>query len=358
MSTAERADAAFLEAPPIAGLSESPMTAPQAVVAQILIGPWVAQPIYVLATLGIADELREGPRTVEELAEATGSHAPSLYRVLRLAAMFGVFAETEDGRFELTPPAHALRTDVPGSLVGLARWVGEDWHWRPWGQLLHTVKTGEQAFAKVHGKTIWDYLEEDRSAAETFNFAMAGHAIQNHSTIIPAYDFSGIDTLCDVGGGEGALLALILEHNPDLKGIVYDQPSVVETTRTRIAEAGLEDRMEAIGGSFFDSVPAGADAYMLTLIVHDWSDPEAIELLRNIRAVIPDDGCLLVLENVIPPGNEFGYGKVVDVEQLVAFSGRERTEEEYRALFEAAGFTLDRIVPTAGPSSVLEGRPS
>jgi hypothetical protein len=187
---------------------------------------------------------------------------------------------------------------------------------------------------------------------------MAGHAIQNHSTIIPAYDFSGIDTLCDVGGGEGALLSLILEHNPELKGMVYDQPSVVETTRTRIADAGLEDRMEAIGGSFFDSVPAGADAYMLTLIVHDWSDPEAIEILRNIRAVIPDDGRLLVLENIIPPGNEFGYGKVVDVEQLVAFTGKERTEEEYRALFEAAGFTLDRIVPTAGPSSVLEGRPS
>lgn len=345
------------EVPPIAWRTGNPMETPQAALMQLLIGYWISQPIYIAAKLGIADLLRDGPRSTDELARATDAHAESLYRILRASAAMGIFAETENSRFENTPMSQLLRSDIPGSLRGWALWSGDPWHWRAWGALMHTVKSGERAFDHVHGKTFWEYLAEDPEAADTFNGAMSGNAVQQWGAVIPAYDFSRIETLVDVGGGEGQLLATILQENPRLRGVVFDQPSVVERAAMRLEQLGLSDRCETAAGDFFDAVPAGADGYILTAIIHDWDDESARRILANVRQAIAPGGKLLVIELVVPPGNEFGFAKFADIEQLTCFAGKERTAEEYRELLASAGFALKRILPTAGPASVIEGEP-
>lgn len=342
-------------APPAAGLTDAPMTAPQAVLSQMAIGPWIAQPLYVVCALRVPDALADGPLDSLQLAERVDAHPRSLYRVLRCLAMFGVFHEDDEGRFALTEMGHCLRSDVPGSVRGLTLWTGEEWHWRAWGQLLHTVRTGEMAFRHVHdGKDTWGYLDGDPAAAESFDKAMTANAVNSHTAIIPAYDFAGSRTVLDVAGGEGHLLRLLLEHHPHLEGILFDQPGVAAKAEQQFAAAGLGSRARVVGGSFFEEIPAGADTYLITAVVHDWDDERARRILTNIARAMGPEAKLLIVEMVVPGPNEFGFGKVTDIEQLVAFCGHERTEEEYRELLASAGLRLARTVPTAGPSSVLE----
>jgi SAM-dependent methyltransferase len=323
---------------------------------RLIAGWWVSKAVYVAAKLGIADLLAEGPRPVDELARATETHERSLYRVLRALASLGVFAETETG-FELTPMSDHLRSDSPRSVRGLAVLHGEPWHWRAWEDALRSVRTGAPAFDTAHGQDFFGYLREHADAAAVFDEAMSGISRSQHAAIVDAYDFSGVGHLVDVGGGHGTLLALILTAYPELTGTLFDLPEVVAGARRTVERAGVADRCEVRGGDFFESVPSG-DAYLLAHVVHDWHDPQAGQILANCRRSIAPDGRIVLAEIVIPPGNEFSHGKLLDLEMLVCFTGRERTEAEYARLLDSSGFRLTRVVPTAAEDSAIEAVPA
>lgn len=329
---------------------------PQDKLARMLSGYWHTQALYVAARLGIADLLEDGPRSHEDLARETATHAPSLYRLLRALAGVGVFAEDDSGRFTLTPMAEFLRSDVPGSRRASAIMQGED-HYRTWGDLLFAVRTGENAFENLYGMPFFDYLAENPEKGRIFDEAMSGIHGREAGPMIDAFDFSSISTLCDVGGGNGSLLTTVLDRYPDLQGMLFDLPGVIERAREKLQAAGSADRCRLAPGDFFKEVPPGADAYMLRHIIHDWDDERATLILKNIVKVLPPHGRVLVLDSVIPPGNEPFVGKFIDLTMMLIPGGCERTEAEFRSLFEAAGLTLVGITPTATEVSVIEGRP-
>jgi hypothetical protein len=319
----------------------------------------VSQAIHVAATLGIADLLEDGSKSADELAEATGTYAPTLYRLLRALASIGVFTEQSDGRFGLTPPAEYLRTDAPGSLRAWARLIGQPSFWASWGHLLHSVRTGEPAFPQLHGTNVWEHLAAHPEEGEIFDAAMTGHSAPVAEAVAQSYDFSGIGVLVDVGGGEGGLLAAILAANPALRGVLFDLPHVVVTAGALLKRAGVADRCEVVGGSFFETVPEGADAYLLKSIIHDWDDAAAIEILRTCRAAMANTGRLLVVERVIQPGNEPDRAKFSDLNMLVMLGGRERTADDFERLYTEAGFRVTSIVPTGSPPyNIIEGVPA
>jgi O-methyltransferase len=318
---------------------------------------WGSHAVSVAATLGIADLLRDGPKSCAELAQATRTHASSLYRVMRALACIGVFAESDDGRFSLNPAAECLQAKAPGSIRDAAIMLGQEWHWRAWGDVLHSVRTGQCAFEHVFGMELFEYFEQHPAAAAIFNDAMTSLTSQQQDAVVSSYNFSGISKIVDVGGGHGTLLASILKAHPGMSGILFDLPSVVAGARQRIQTDGLIGRCEVVGGDFFQSVPEGGDGYLLKQILHDWDDDHAVAILKNCRPGIGQTGKLLVVEMVIPPGNAPSMAKLLDLLMLVwTHGGRERTEAEYRALFAAAGFALARNVPTPSPLSVLEAR--
>ena len=324
-------------------------------IAELTHGYWKSQAVYVAAKLGIADLLTERPRTVEELAEVTPAHAPSLYRVLRALASIGIFAEGEDRRFSMTPLAEPLRRNVPGSKWAMAVMMGEE-HFHVWGDLIFTVETGQNAFDRIYRMPIFEFLSENDEKGRIFDEAMTGIHGQETDVILDAYDFSGIDVLADIGGGNGTKLIAVLQKHPSMKGILFDLPPVVERARKRVKDAGVADRCQLVSGNFFEQVPQGADAYLMRHIIHDWEDDKSLTILRNCHAAMPDDGKLLVVESVIPEGNEPFGAKWLDLTMMLIPGGKERTEEEYRTLYEQAGFNLDRIVPTSAEISVIEGR--
>ena len=330
-------------------------TPPPLAMNQMLTGYWVSQALYVAAKLGIADLLTPGSKSTKELATATKCHPSSLYRLLRALASVGVFAEDGPGRFVLTPLAQCLRSDLPGSQRGLAIMSGEE-HYRAWGELLYSVQTGQPAFDKLYGMPVFDFLSKHPEQAKIFDAAMVGVHGRETAALIEAYDLSGITVLADIGGGNGSLLTGVLQKYPAMRGLLYDLPPVVERATANLQAARLLERCQVIGGSFFESVPSGADAYLMRHIIHDWDDAKAVSILRNVHRVIGKDGRLLVVEGVIPPGNDPSFGKLLDLTMLVVPGGKERTEDEYQALYRAAGFDLTRIVPTKAEVSVIEGK--
>jgi hypothetical protein len=321
---------------------------------QMMSGYWVAQALYVAATLGVADRLRDGPETAEALASATGAHAGSLFRLLRALSSLGVLAQDGQGRFALTPLGAALQSG-PGTARAMVLHLGERPSWNAWGELLHCVRTGQTAFPRANGQEVFAYYGAHPESAEPFNQAMTEYSEAVSAAVVRAYGFSGISTLVDVGGGHGSLLAAILEANPRLKGIVFDLPEVVAGARVRIEAEGLGGRCELAGGDFFASVPSGADAYILKAIIHDWDDERALAILRNVHGAMAAEGKLLLAELVVPPGGEGALSKLSDLHMMVMTGGRERTEAEYGALLGAAGFRLTRIIPTESLVSVIEG---
>src|SRR5918998_3585054 len=322
-------------------------------------GYQVSQALHVAATLGISDLLDDGPRSADELAEATQTHAPTLYRLLRALASVGVFAEETDGRFGLTPLAEHLRTDVPGSLRAWAMLIGQPSFWASWGHLLHSVRTGEPAFPHLHGTNVWEHRAAHPEEGEIFDAAMTGLSAPVAEAVAQSYDFSNISVLVDVGGGEGGLLATILAANPTLRGVLYDLPHVVAAAGALLERAGVADRCEVVGGSFFETVPEGADAFLLKSIIHDWDDAAAIEILRTCRAPMADTGRLLVVEPVIRPGNEPDPAKFSDLNMLVMLGGRERTADDFEKLYAEAGFRLADVVRTGSPPfNIIEGVPA
>jgi hypothetical protein len=337
--------------------STEPALPPHVQVIQMAGGHIVAKAIYALAELAIADQLSEGPRTADDLAGATNTHAPSLYRLLRFAASLGFFVEDETRRFALTPLGAALRSDAPGCARSTVRMLGGPFMWPAVGEMLHSLETGEPAFEKAQGQPVFDFLGQRPEQARIFNEAMIGFHGAEPPAVAAGYDFSGIRTLVDVGGGTGNLLTTILEVYPTLHGVLFDLPHVAAEARQRIAVKGLADRCEVKEGSFFESIPAGADAYMMSHIIHDWDEAKCLTILGHCRRALGDGGRLLLVEMVIPPGNDFHPSKLLDVIMMTVPGGKERTADEYHQLFARAGFELTRVVPTASPVSVVEGRP-
>ena len=325
---------------------------PPAQLMKFIVGKWISKPIYVAAELGIADMLAEGPKSIEELAQTSQSHAPSLYRMMRALASVGIFFETEGKRFELTPMAEYLKT---GAMRSIALLFNSDWSDKAWGYFMDSVKTGVTAFEKAHGMPVSDWLEINPRAAEVFNEANAVKAANSHRTIVDVYDFSGINKLTDVGGGLGALMAEILIANPLMKGIVADIPSVIQKAKKIIQSRGLEDRCEAVECDFFKEIPAGSDGYLMSHVLHDWSDEQCKIILKNCHKVMKPESILLVVEMVVPHGNQPSIAKLLDLEMLVTTGGRERTEKEFKTLLESSGFKLSRTIATKESICIIEG---
>ena len=342
-------------------MADQPQQVPPVVALyQMSIGHYVSRALHLAAKLRVADLLAKGPCDAEELAGQTGTDAAALRRVLRLLATAGVFAETASGAFELTPLGAALRSDVPGSaraLVLLFAGIGIQDSWK---ELEYCVRTGNPAFRK-HSPEGDAFAHFDEEQARIFDEAMATFAPQTSAAIAAAYDFSAFGTVMDVGGGNGALLIGILGAFPRLRGIVFDRPEVAERARRKIAEAGLEARCQVEAGDFFQSLPAGADAILIKHVIHDWNDEQSVAILRNCRRAIGPKGRVLIAEGVYPPridvSPESRGAAANDVNMLVATGGRQRSEAEFRALYQAAGFELARIVPTQTGVCVIEGVP-
>lgn len=324
----------------------------------LILGVSYTPMLAVAAQLKIADLLADGPKSAQDLAEATGSHAPSLSRMLRALSSIGVFAEDEEpDHFALTPLAERLRSDVPGNLRDWCIMCGSQWHMHSWAGLAHSVKTGQPAFDEVHGKPIFEHFEEHPDEAEEFNRALTSKAGQDAQAIIDAYDFSGCQTIVDVGGGHGTIVAEILKAHPKLKGIHFDQPSVVEGAGALIESHDVLDRCEVVGGNFFEAVPKGGDLYFLKYIMHDWDDERAGTILRNCRQAMAPKGRLVIVDTVVPEGNGPHLSKLVDGVLLVVTTGKERTEAEFSKLLSDSGFELNRVIDTEFYVSVLEASP-
>lgn len=324
----------------------------------------VSQAIYVATRLGIPDLLADGPRAIGELAEAAGAHTRSLGRLLMFLASVGVLDKVGPNRFALTPVAAALRTDVPGSVRSSLLFLLNDSHWRSWGDLLHSVRTGETAFNHVHGKGLFDYLAQNPEVSALFNQGMLGNSPAHAQLIARSYDFAGMKTVIDVGGGRGRLIATLLAEHPHLKGILFEQPHVLPEARTLVEEAGVAQRCELVGGDFFKNVPAGGDAYILRNIIHDWQDAEAVAILAACRRAMTDGTRLVLVERQLPddPRAEPGVF-LADLEMLVNVGGRERTTDEYATLFKRSGLELARTVSLGGSKDAMghylvEARPT
>lgn len=312
----------------------------------------LTQALYVAASLGVADLLGDGPKTADELAAATGANSDALYRVLRALASVGVFAETSEGRFTLTPMAALLRQDHPASLRGMILYAGDE-PYRAWGALLPGVMTGDNPFEQVFGAQHFQYLAQHPASNEAFNQAMSASSRQAAMAIVAAYDFAAAGKVVDIAGGQGVLLAAILRAYPALHGVLFDQPHVVADAMPLLEAAGVADRCELASGDFFAAVPPG-DTYTLRHILHDWDDDHCIAILRSCVQALAPGGRVLAIESVIEPGNGPSPAKFLDLMMFVMNGGRERTAEEYRRLFAAAGLTLTRIIPAAA-ESLVEG---
>lgn len=337
--------------------NQDPQVPPQVSILQLISGFWISRAVYVIAKLGIPDLIAEGPRSVDELAQATTTHSGALARVIRALVSVGVLAETADGRVSLTPLSEVLRTNVPGSV----RWftiseLGEE-HYPAWGDLLHSVKTGEIAFDHVFGMDIWEFFRTHPDNARLFNDSMSGMTAAANEAILAKYDFSPIKRMVDIGGGHGGLITSILKANPSMTGVLFDAPVVIEGAMPRLQASGVGDRVEAVAGDFFKQVPAGADGYILKWIIHDWDDDRATTILKNIRSGIASDGRVLIADVVLPESSEPHFGKFFDLNMLVMTGGKERTANQFEQLLKKSGFQLTNVVSTESPFSIVEGRP-
>ena len=334
---------------------------PPFVLYQMMTGFYLSQAIRVVARLGMADFLSNGPLDANDLAQRSKTHAPSLKRVLRLLTAADVFTEDSEGRFALTPIGDYLRAGVPGSMRAAALLFGGITQ-RAWGDLLYSVKTGEPAFHQVFGQDSFAYFAEHPGEAANFDAAMGDFTSQIATAVATCYDFSGCHHVVDVGGGNGVLLGGILSAYPTLKGTLFDLPQVVERARPRLREFDFAGRCEVVGGDFFAEVPVGADAYLLKHVIHDWADERAVAILKNCRKAMSPASKLLIVEGVYPvhidQSEASRRAAANDVNMLVCTGGRQRSEGEFRSLFALARFTLSRIIPTdIGFASIIEGTP-
>jgi hypothetical protein len=336
----------------------TPQLHPSEVLIQISSAYMLSTSVHAVAKLGIADLLADGPKTTKELANLTGTNEDFLYRVLRALASVGIFKEVSLRQFATTPIAEELRKDGPSGLRDVVIWISDPWHLEMYSLLPACLKSGKTAIEERYGEGqgVFELFERDQAEGEVFNAGMTSFSAAVMPAVLEAFDFSDIGTLVDVAGGHGFVLTSILKRNPKMKGILIDLPHVVKGAPPRIEEMGLTNRCEVMSGDFFKSVPSGGDAYIMKHIIHDWDDDRATAILKNCHAALEGKtkGRVILLEAVVPPGNDPHFSKIIDLEMFMLPGGRERTEAEFRTLFKNAGFELKQIVPTKSPLCVIE----
>jgi hypothetical protein len=330
------------------------MTPPPASMMELIVNAWAAQAITTAADLGIADALAKGPLSAAELARAVDADPDAVSRLLRALISRDVFRQRRDGRYELTPLAECLRSDAAVSMRGFARFLGAPQHREHWSHLTNAVRAGRPVIAELRGKPMFEYLADEPEFAAIFNDAMTSGSELATVAVTAAYDFGCYDTIVDVGGGHGRLLAAILESAPEARGILFDLPPVVAGAPAVLAEHGVQDRVKVVPGSFFDAICRDGDAYVLKNVIHDWPDDDAVRILSNVREATDLGKHLLLVELIIPRHNREFLGKWADLEMLLVAGARERTAAQYGRLLSRAGFRLSRVVETASPFSVIE----
>lgn len=318
-------------------------------------GAWFAQVITVAAELGIADTLVAGPLSATDIANRVSADPDAVGRLMRSLSGEGIFKQRRDGRYQLNALARTLRSDVPGSLAANARFVGSREHREHWTHLEYGIRTGMSSLQQLRGKPMFEYLADEPKLAEVFNQSMTSFSELAMQFIVAGYDFGRFPVIADIGGGHGGLLAAIVAGNPGSRGVLFDLPNVVDGAAELLRERGVSDRVVIEPGSFFETIPVVADAYVLKMIIHDWPDGEAVEILRNVRAAADPGATVLLVELVIPVHRRGFPGKLSDLEMLVIAAGRERTAQEYGRLLDKSGFRMTRVVQTASPYSMVEG---
>jgi hypothetical protein len=329
---------------------------PHAQLVQMAMAHWVSHIVYVAAKLSLADHLAQGPKSAEALAGLTGTHSPSLYRLMRTLASLGILTEDATHRFALTTLGAALKTGAPGSARATILTIANGTWVQGVGQLLYSVQTGKSGFEKILGMPIFDWLAKNPEDASLFSETMVGIHGGEPPAVAAAYDFSGLKSIVDVGGATGNLLTTILGSYPGSSGILYDLPHVVRDAPALIQARGLTDRVTIQAGSFFEKIPTGGDAYLLSHVIHDWTEEQCLTILGNCRRAMNSSSRLLIIEMVLPAGDTPHPGKMLDMMMLVGPGGQERTEQEYDALLARAGLRLTRVVPTESPVSVVDAR--
>jgi C-methyltransferase len=328
------------------------------VMMDLILAGWMSQAIEAAAEIGVADVLAAGPLTADDLACRVGADPDALDRLLRALVSRGVFRRHRGGAYGLNPLADTLRIDAPTSMAGAALFYGSRQHREHWSMLAEAVRSGKATIPVLRGKGFFEYLTDDPHLAKLFNDAMTATSELAEQDVVVAFDFNAFPVVVDVGGGHGRLLSTILASTPSASGVLYDLADVAAGAPALLAKRGVAERVQVVTGSFFDSVPAGGDAYVLKNIIHDWPDDEAVQILRNIRAACQANATVLLVELVIPEHDRDYIGKWIDLEMLHGANGRERTAAEYRALLERAGFRMTRVVPTASPFSLVEAKPA
>jgi O-methyltransferase domain/Dimerisation domain len=329
---------------------------PHAQLVQMAMAHWVSSTVYVAAKLNLADRLANGPMSAEQLAGPTETDVSSLHRLMRTLASLGILNEDAEHRFRLTPVGEAMKTGAPGAARATILTVASPWWVNGFAQLMYSVQTGKSGFEKMIGIPIFDWFAKNPEEASLFSETMIGIHGAEPVAVATAYDFSGMNTIVDVGGGTGNLLTTILEKSPKSRGVLYDLPHVTQDAPALIQARGLKDRVTVETGSFFDRVPAGGDAYLLSHIIHDWSEDQCLTILKNCRGAMNPDGRVLLIEMVLPEDNTPHPGKILDMMMLVGPGGRERTAKEYETLISKAGLRLTRVVPTESAVSVVEAK--
>ena len=319
---------------------------------------WVSRVVYAAAKLGLADQLESGPKSAAELAAPMRVHAASLHRLMRTLASLGILTEREAQRFALTPLGAALKTGAPGSARSSLLTLGSNWLAGAFERIMYSLETGRTGFEKAWGMPLFDYLAQHPEDASLFSKTMIGIHGGEPPAVAAAYDFSGFRTVVDVGGATGNLLAAILAHHEGPRGVLFDRPHVVGDAPALLKERGVEGRVTIEAGDFFQTVPVGGDAYLLSHIIHDWNEDQCLTILGHCRKAMPPNGRLLIVEMVLPAGDAPHPGKIFDMVMLVLPGGQERTEAEYAALLSKACFRLSRVVPTESAVSVVEAVPA
>jgi hypothetical protein len=336
--------------------ADQPTHAQAEAMQEMILGAWMSQAITAAADLGVADALYDGSLPIDELAAKVGADPDALRRLLRVLISRGIFVRRDDGRYQLNAMAELLRSDAPVSMAAMARWIGAPQHREHWSLLTRAITSGKAAVPTLRGKNFFDYLGDEPELGPIFNEAMTSLSTASIGPVLDAYDFTPFGTIVDVAGGHGRLLAAILGSAPNAHGVLYDLPEVIAGANPLLRELGVAERVQLAEGSFFDSVPAGGDAYILKHIIHDWDDDPSVQILRSVRTAADTGATLLLIDGVVPEDDSESTAKLMDMEMLLINNGRERTADEYRRLLAAAGFRLTRVVDMASSLSIIEAR--
>jgi len=337
-------------------MNDSQQIPPPAAVFRLITGMWAAKAAATAASLRIPDVLALGPKTADEVAQAIGANPAAVYRLMRGVASAGVLAATADGKFELTPVGNALRSDVPGSMRSAIVAEMAPGHWLPWGDLEQAILTGKPSAPKVLGMDVWEYYKKNAAEGLLFAEAMSGISGMALQAVVEAYSFAGATKVVDVGGSHGAFVAAVLQREKSARGVLFDRPEVIEGAGPTLEGAGVSARVERAGGSFFESVPGGGDLYLLKFILHDWSDDECVTILRRVREAMAPNARVVVVEMLITSGGPPSPAPLLDLNMLVLLTGKERSADEFGALFAKAGLALKSVTSTHSPFAVLEAR--